>query len=104
MTAKQLIAVASLAIAAGSALAADYTPFPVQAGSQVSRADVATQARNAVAAGQVEAGDEAIVSTAGASEQPRAAVRAAAAQANRLGQLPVGELLSFDQRVAAVRA
>jgi hypothetical protein len=104
MNAKQLIAVASLTIAATGAFAGDYTPFPAEQGSALSRAAVAAQARSAVAAGQVEAGDEAVVSFQGRSEQQRAVVRATAAQANRQGQLPVGELLSFEQRVAAVRS
>lgn len=104
MNAKQLIAVATLAIAAGNVLAADYTSFPVEQGSTLSREAVATEARGAVAAGQVDTGDEAVVSLQGRSQEARAAVRAEAAQANRLGQLPVGELLSFDHRVAALRS
>jgi hypothetical protein len=103
MNTKQLIAVATLAIAAGNVLAADYTAFPVTQGSTQSRDAVAADARSAVAAGQVDVGDEAVVSQTARSTQPRAAVRAEAAQANRLGLLPVGELLSFDHRVAAVR-
>lgn len=103
MNAKQLIAVAALALAAGQTFAADYTAFPVQQGSQTSRAAVAAEARSAVAAGQVDAGDEAVVSLAGRSQQARAAVRAETAAANRAGLLPVGELLSFDQRVASIR-
>ena len=104
MNTKQLIAVATLAIAAGNVLAADYTPFPVQQGSTLSREAVAAEARSAVAAGQVDTGDEAVVSLQGRSEQARAVVRAEAAQANRQHQLSVGELLSFEQRVAAVRS
>ena len=104
MNAKQLIAIASLAIAAGNVLAADYEAIPVQAGSTLSREAVAAEARGAVAAREVDAGDEAVVTLQARSEQPRADVRAAAAQANRRGLLPVGELLSFDHRVAALRS
>jgi hypothetical protein len=103
MNAKQLIAVAALALAAGQTFAADYTAFPVQQGSQTTRAAVAAEARQAVAADEVTVGDDAVVSLAARSEQPRAAVRAETAAANRAGRLPVGELLSFDQRVASIR-
>lgn len=104
MNAKQLFAVASLAIAAGNVLAADYTPFATEQGSSLSRGTVAAEARSAVAAGLVDTGDEAVVRLEGRSEQPRAVVRAATVQANRQGQLPVGELLSFDHRVASLRS
>jgi hypothetical protein len=103
MNARKLIAIASLAIAAGSAMAADYEPIPVQTSSTAIRSDVAGEARGAVAAGQVQVGEAPLVANDIASSLQRIDVRAEAARANREGRVDSGELLSFERHVAPVR-
>jgi hypothetical protein len=103
MNARKLIAIASLALAAGSAMAADYEPIPVQTGSSVSRSAVAGEARVAVAAHQVQVGEAPMVANDFVGSLQRGEVRAEAARANREGRVDSGELLSFERHLAPVR-
>lgn len=103
MNAKQLIAVAALALTAGTSFAGDYTPFAVSAQSDRARAEVAAEARQAVVAGQVDVGEDAVVTSATAAGASRADVKAEVVQANRRDALPVGELLGFEQRSLRAR-
>ncbi len=95
MNAKQLIAFASIALAAGSALADDITPdFSAQALSTKSRAEVKAEVRQAAARGELLAAGEQDFGdvTPQASTVARAQVKAEVLAARARGELlPAGE-------------
>jgi hypothetical protein len=103
MNAKSLIAFASIALAAGSALADDITPdFSQQALSTRSRAEVKAEVRQAAAAGQLlPAGEEDVsVPTERATSVARAQVKAEVLAARARGELiPAGELTGAEHPV-----
>jgi hypothetical protein len=103
MNAKSLIALASIALAAGSALADDITPdFSNQAVSTKSRAEVKAEVRQAAAAGQLlAAGEEDFgVPTTRSTTVARAQVKAEVLAARARGELmPAGELLVAEHPV-----
>ncbi len=102
MNAKQLISLAALAIAAGSALADDITPdHSATAVSSRTRASVKAEVLQARAAGELlSAGDEDFGATAPRSTLARATVKADVLAARANDELmPAGELAAVAHPV-----